>query len=64
VTWKALRHPNVLSLLGVTISETRFVVVSEWMENDNINKFVERNPDADRLGLVCFSLRVLTFVCH
>ena len=34
------------------------MMVSEWMENDNINKFVKGNPDADRLGLVCSSFKV------
>ena len=52
--WKTLRHQNVLPLLGVTISEDplRFVMVSEWMENGNINQFLRRVPDADRLKLV------------
>ena len=51
--WKTLRHPNVLPLLGVTMSEDplRFVMVSEWMENGNINQFLRR-VDADRLKLV------------
>ena len=28
-------------------------MVSQWMENGNINEFVKANPDADRLELVC-----------
>jgi serine/threonine protein kinase len=40
VVWKHLRHPNVLPLLGVTVSERRFAMVSEWMENGDINEFV------------------------
>ena len=59
--WKALCHLNVLPLLGVTMTDTRFVMVSEWMANGNINQFVKTNIDADRLGLVCFSFRILTF---
>ena len=55
VTWKALHHPNVLPLLGVTMTETRFVMVSEWMINGNINEFVKAEINADRLALVCFS---------
>ena len=61
--WGALDHPNVLPLLGVTMTEARFVMVSRWMENGNINEFVEANPDADRLQLVCFS-RSLLIVTH
>jgi len=52
--WKALRHPNVLPLIGVMMSEARFAMISEWMENGNINSFVKVNPDADRLELVGF----------
>ena len=52
VKWSTLRHPNILPLLGVTITETRLVVVLEWMERGNINEFTKANAKADRLGLV------------
>ena len=52
MTWKTLRHPNVLPLLGVTMTETRFVMVSEWMEKGNINEFVKENAEMNRLVLV------------
>ena len=52
VMWKFLQHPNVLPLIGITMSEGRFAMISEWMTNGNINDFVKANPDADRLGLV------------
>ena len=55
VTWKHLRHPNVLPLLGVTVSESRFAMVSKWMEHGNINEFVEKNPHVNRTELVCRS---------
>ena len=61
VAWGALRHPNVLPLLGVTMTGTRFTIVSEWLVNGDINQFVKANFDADRLGLVRFSFRILTF---
>ena len=38
----------------------RYVMVSEWMVNGNINEFVEAYPDTDRLGLVSFLFRVLS----
>ena len=62
MTWKTLRHPNVLPLIGVTMSETQFAMVSEWMDNGNLTDFVKAHPDGDRLGLVCFrsSLVVIT----
>ena len=54
MTWNTLRHPNVLPLLGVTMAETRFVMVSEWMKRGSINEFVRADPGADRLELVRF----------
>ena len=53
--WKTLRHRNVVPLIGVTMSETRFAMVSDWMVNGNINEFVKAHPDANRLELVSLS---------
>ena len=36
------------------MSQTRFAMVSEWMPNGNINKFVNEHQDADRFELVSF----------
>jgi len=58
VSWKALRHPNVLPLLGVIMTETEFSMVSEWMPNGNINQFVKENWDANRFGLVGSPLKL------
>ena len=52
VAWWTLRHPNVLPLLGATMSEGRPMMVSEWMENGNINEFVKASVGVDRLELV------------
>ena len=56
MTWKTLSHPNVLPLLGVTMNNSQFVMVSEWMENGNINEFIKAHVDVNRLELVgiCF----------
>ena len=64
MTWKGLRHPNVLPLLGVMMNENRFVMISEWMVNGSINGFLRARADADRLKLVCLSFKVLALVCH
>ena len=50
--WSALRHPNVLPLLGVSMAGIQFSMVSEWMDGGNINEFVKVDPDANRLELV------------
>jgi len=52
VAWKHLQHPNILPLLGVTSNERRFALVSEWMENGNINEFIKRDQDINRAELV------------
>ena len=54
MTWKTLQHPNVLPLIGVTMSETCFAMISDWMLNGNINSFVKAHPHTDRLELVGF----------
>ena len=56
--WRTFQHPNVVPLIGVSLSETQFAMVSEWMVNGNLNEFVKMNPDANRLELVCFSLGI------
>jgi len=61
VSWKALQHPNVLSLLGVIMTETEFSMVSEWMPNGNINQFVSAHQDANRFELVCLPFKFLYF---
>jgi hypothetical protein len=46
------------------MTEDEFVMVSDWMEAGNIKDFLKSNSDADRLELVCFPSRVLTFTHH
>jgi len=50
--WKTLCHPNVLPLLGATMSDYKFAMTSEWMTNGKINEFIEAHPGADRFELV------------
>ena len=52
MTWKALDHPKVLSLLGVIMTGTQFAMVSKWMTNGNIKEFVKTRRDANRFELV------------
>ena len=56
VAWKHLRHPNILPLLGVTINERQFAMVSEWMDRGNINEFVEKDQHVNRIELVRVAL--------
>ena len=51
--WRHLKHQNIIPLLGVTVEKYQFAMVSEWMENGNINEFVRKNRHANRTELVC-----------
>ena len=61
--WKVLHHPNVLPLIGVTMTDNRLAMVTEWMVNGNINEFVKANKDVDRLRLVRFPFRGHAISC-
>ena len=53
---------SVLPFLGVEMAENRLAMVSEWMQRGNIMEFVAADPAVDRLGLVRFSLKLLTLL--
>ena len=59
VIWQRLSHPNVLPFYGVHFLdmtvETRFCLVSPWMENGNVVEFLERK-DSDTDATDCVSL--------
>ena len=48
--WKRLTHPNILPLLGVTIDPPQ--LVSEWMPGGDLQEYIKRDADANRLELV------------
>lgn len=50
VVWKRLTHPNILPLLGTTI--TPLQLVSDWMPGGDLPSYLKKNPNADQVGLV------------
>ena len=48
--WSRRPHPNILPLLGV--SDQDFIMVSEWMDNGNIRKYVLDHPGVNRPSTV------------
>jgi hypothetical protein len=62
MTWKTLRHPNVLPLIGVTMSEGHFAMISDWMVNGNISDFAKAHPGANLLNLVSVSFETSLFL--
>ena len=52
VVWNALRHPNVVPFLGVTMDKDQLAMISEWMVNGNINQFLKVHWEANPFELV------------
>ena len=50
--WKGLDHQNVLPLLGAAMSDKHFTMISEWMDNGNINEFIKVHEHVNRFELV------------
>ena len=49
--WKHLKHPNIVPLIGVTVT-VPFWLFSGWMSGGDLLSYVRENPNADQLGLV------------
>ena len=56
--WKRLTHPNIIPLLGVTISP-RLQLISDWMSGGELREYIGKHPDPDRRGLVGVPLVVI-----
>ncbi|EMD31390.1 hypothetical protein CERSUDRAFT_119782 [Gelatoporia subvermispora B] len=48
IIWKHLDHPNITPFYGIDTSESRFSLVSQWMEHGTIKQYLRDYPDADR----------------
>lgn len=59
--WKHLIHPNILPLLGITI--TPFQLISNWMPGGDLPEYLKKNPNANRLVLVSFHFACLFCPC-
>ena len=58
--WKSLKHPNILPLLGATISPSQ--LISVLMPAGDLSKYLPKNPDTNRIGLVGIDLVVLSVI--
>ena len=74
MTWRQLSHPNVLPFYGIyfleDILETRFCLVSPWMEHGNIVEFLARRnrmaPYTDATNCVSLvrGFHEIYCICH
>jgi len=39
------------------MAKNQFVMVSDWLENGNLEEFAKGHADVDRLGLVCYLVK-------
>ncbi|KAF8757619.1 dihydroxyacetone kinase [Rhizoctonia solani] len=44
-------HPNVLELTGVALFNGQIAIVSPWMKNGNLRKYIRSQPEVDRWSL-------------
>ncbi|KIK58523.1 hypothetical protein GYMLUDRAFT_1005780 [Collybiopsis luxurians FD-317 M1] len=51
LVWRQLDHPNILPLLGVNVSlfAPSFCLISPWMHNGDINRYMRVTPNFDKL---------------
>ena len=54
MAWKHLQHPNVLPLLGATITDNKLCLISEWADQGNIIQYLNRmeHLEVNRFELV------------
>ncbi|KAH7320435.1 hypothetical protein B0J17DRAFT_685204 [Rhizoctonia solani] len=50
-TWGKCNHPNVLPLHGLAAFRGRIGMVSPWMEQGNLPRYLEQTPGLDRCNL-------------
>ncbi|KAF7354913.1 Protein kinase domain-containing protein [Mycena sanguinolenta] len=51
--WRQLSHPNLLPFFGMYMLENRLCLISPWMDNGDLKKFLNNPPnDIDRVALI------------
>lgn len=52
--WRQFDHPNVLPFYGICIEEfsPRMAMVSPWMNNEGLMKYLTKHPNIDRIAMV------------
>ncbi|KAG9031995.1 hypothetical protein FRB95_002017 [Tulasnella sp. JGI-2019a] len=50
--WNRLHHPHVLPFLGASIAASPPFIVSQYMPNGDVRRYLAKNPNANRVQLV------------
>jgi len=50
-TWTCLSHPNILELIGATMDNEEYTMVTPWMANGTVVEFLRENLRANPLKL-------------
>ncbi|KAG9116812.1 hypothetical protein FRC07_007440 [Ceratobasidium sp. 392] len=50
-TWSKAKHKNVQELLGVITFQGQLGMISLWMDNGNLEEYIQKCPDVDRRDL-------------
>ncbi|KAL5636242.1 hypothetical protein ACGC1H_004905 [Rhizoctonia solani] len=49
--WSKCKHPNILELIGVTQHRNQIAMVSPWMANGDLTRFLHTHPETNRYDL-------------
>ncbi|OCB92096.1 kinase-like protein [Sanghuangporus baumii] len=60
--WSGLYHRNVLPLLGYVIEGEYPSLISEWMENGTVSRYMRKHPKTDLLQMILGIARGLEYI--
>ncbi|KAE9393764.1 kinase-like protein [Gymnopus androsaceus JB14] len=65
LVWRQLKHPNILPLLGVNIElfSPSFVLISPWMNNQNITEFLSK-PEHANHNIISVLCEIMSGLCY
>ncbi|KAF8211578.1 kinase-like domain-containing protein, partial [Mycena galopus ATCC 62051] len=63
IIWRQLSHPNLLPFFGLYMLDDRLSLVSPWMDNGDLKRFLSNPPpDIDRVSLIVDIARGLEYL--
>ena len=59
--WRLLDHENVCPFLGICedLFRPRHALVSPWMENGDVIRYLKTHPNTDRITAVCKKIHLV-----